>query len=81
MAELAPLRVYLEKQSANGVKRVLLTFSEIENIIGRSMIPDARKHFTNWDNRWGGRQDSWLKAGWRTVMVDMGCEKVEFLHD
>lgn len=81
MAELTPLGNHLVKQYTNGVKRVIFTFAEIENIINREIIPNARKRFTNWDNRKGGRQDAWLDVGWRTVMVDLECEKVEFVHD
>ncbi|MGD0780274.1 MAG: hypothetical protein ABR954_05785 [Dehalococcoidales bacterium] len=83
MAELTPLSNYLLKQSSYGVKRVIFTFSEIENIIGKKMASNARKYFLSWDNRHGkyARQNAWLDVCWRTVMVDMECEKVEFVQN
>ena len=83
MAKYDPLRNYLVDQSSKGIKQVSLTFQQIENIIGDEMELSARKYFTSWDNRGGAgcvRQNSWLVAGWRTVMVDMENERVKLLH-
>ena len=69
---------YLKKQTG---KQITLTFQKIEEIIGVSMEPSARKYFRSWDNTGGSsavRQNSWLNVGWKTVMVDMENEKVKF---
>ena len=62
-------------------KQVTLTFEQIEKFIGQSMEPSARKYFRSWDNTGGTgavRQNSWLHAGWKTIMVDLENEKVKF---
>jgi hypothetical protein len=80
MAKYDPLRKYLERQPLAQTETTM-TFGRIEGIIGEPMEPSAYKHFLSWDNRHGDttvRQNSWLDAGWETVMVDLENKKVKF---
>jgi len=78
MSKYDPLRRYLETLTTT---EITLTFQRVEGIIGVSMEPSARTYFGSRDNTGGSgavRQNSWLDAGWKTVMVDMENEKVKF---
>jgi len=81
MSKYDPLRKYLETLTSTEIS---LTFQKIEEIIGVSMESSARTYFTSWDNRGSSstvRQNSWLDAGWKTVMVDMQNGKVKFQRE
>lgn len=83
MAKYDPLHNYLKELYSRGIEKKLLTFKEIEDIIGVEMEPSARIYFRSWDNTGGKgyvRQNSWLDADWQTIMVDMNQELVEFQH-
>lgn len=83
MAKYDPLQKYLENEYSNGIKERLLSFKDIEGIIGVEMEPSAYRYFRSWDNTGGQsyvRQNSWLDADWETVMVDMEGELVKFKH-
>jgi len=64
---------------------IVLTFAEIERIIGDELPNCARRYVNSglislrfWDNQWGAAEaDARLNAGWETVMVDMESEKVK----
>ncbi len=74
MSKYTPFREWLKRQPVN---EALLTFAQLEEIIGDKLPPSARKWFNSWDNTPGSpMEDSWLDAGWRTVMVDMENETV-----
>ena len=76
MSKYTPFGVWLRKQPQNSV---VLTFAEIEKIISGDLPPTAHKNFTFWANiRGSSLQESWLDAGWKTVMVDLENEKVKF---
>ena len=79
MSKYTPLETYLRRQTLP-TTQVILTFTEIEEIIAPHSLPDsARRWFLFWDNRQGtSRADAWLKASFQTVMVDMENEKVKF---
>jgi hypothetical protein len=78
MAKYDPLNEYLSKQPM-ATAQVVLTFQQIENIIGQNMEPAARKWLRAWDNTPDApRQDSWLNAGWKVIMADLDTEKVGF---
>ncbi len=66
------------KQQPSSTKEVVLTFANIEKIIGGTLPSSAWKNFTSWANFHSPLQDSWLNAGWRTVMVDFENERVKF---
>ena len=83
MAKYDPLKNYLRDLYSRGIEQKLLTFREIEDIIGVEMEPSARIYFRSWDNTGGKsyvRQNSWLDVDWETVMVDMNNEMVKFQH-
>lgn len=78
MAKYDSLSEYLRKQPIS-TTQIVLTFQQIENIIGQSMEPAARKWLRAWDNTPGApRQDSWLNVGWKVMMADLNNEKVGF---
>ena len=67
MGKYHPLTEYLEKQP---VGFCLLTFSEVEGIIGASLPPTARdgESYTQWwaNDKTHTQALSWLRAGWET---------------
>ena len=78
MGKYTPLEKYLRRQTLP-TTQVVLTFAEIEKIIGDNLPPAARKWFRFWENGPGTVQsDAWHSGGWKTIMVDMENEKVKF---
>jgi len=77
MSKYEPLAQWFKKQPLS-TKEVVLTFADIEQIIGDTLPSGARKNFTSWANFHSPLQDSWFNAGWRTVMVDFENERVKF---
>ncbi len=57
-------------------KRVVMTFAEVERLIGAPLPVSARKH-QRW---WRGNSATWLKVGWRGV-PDFPKQKVTFIRD
>ncbi len=63
----------------NNPQRLLMTFKEIENIIGESLPESALKYMAWWQNETGSRHAQvWLEAGWEVEHVDMQAEEVTF---
>ena len=61
---------------------ISLTFNDVENILGFKLPPSIRRHRANWSNTTTlSFPCSWLKAGYKTVEVDMINEKVTFQND
>lgn len=61
---------------------ISLTFNEVENILGFKLPPSVRKHRANWSNTTTlSFPCSWLKAGYKTVEVDMDNEEVTYQKD
>ncbi len=76
MGKYIPFREWLKRHPQDNI---VVTFSEIEKIIGDHLPPSARKYFRWWDNTQGTMAIyAILGAGFRTVMVDMENEKVRF---
>ncbi len=75
MGKYTPLEEFLKRQSGDSV---VLTFDEIEKIIGKPLPDSARRHFQNWDYRPPGisLSNAWHNAGFQVVMVDMENETV-----
>jgi hypothetical protein len=74
----AALREYLERSS---LRLVMLTFAEVEQILGRPLPSSARHHRAWWANHEShplARQ--WLAAGWRLDMLDFATERVRFVR-
>jgi DNA-binding XRE family transcriptional regulator len=64
-----PLYMYLERVEE---EQVVLTFEEIERVIGASLPPSARSNRAFWSNRTGGSQASaWMEAGFHVVSLDL----------
>lgn len=61
--------------------RVVLSFTEIERILGRTLPASARKHRAWWSNERSGSHSharSWMDAGWHVAVVDFNAGRVEF---
>lgn len=61
--------------------RVVLSFAEIERILGRSLPASARKHRAWWSNERSGSHSharAWMDAGWHVAGVDFNAGRVEF---
>jgi hypothetical protein len=73
----APLRTYLEQV---GESRVLLTFAELEQILGRRLPASAHNHRAWWGNHVGTHSHarSWLEAGWEVAEANLTAERVLF---
>lgn len=76
----APLAHFLKQKSTSDDKFVVLTFTDIETIIGAVLPPYARRHRSWWANDNISRVQSkqWLNAGWRVKYVNMAIEQVVF---
>ena len=82
MGKYTPLTEWLKRQPGDSV---VLTFADIERIIGGKLPDCARKYVKTalvslrfWDNLAGASEsNARLKAGFQTVMVDMENEKVK----
>lgn len=58
---------------------VVLTFRELEAILGRSLPPSARKHQAWWANTTShSHAEAWLRLDWKTSKVDLPSERVTF---
>jgi CBS domain-containing protein len=75
----APLAIWLENQPAN-IDHVVMTFNQIEDIIGGPLPPSAYSMRSWWANDAVGHVQSqqWLEAGWRVTYKNMGEQKVTF---
>lgn len=55
------------------------TFSEVEQVLGRSLPPSARRHRPWWGNNASSVQArAWLHAGYRVQQLDMDAETLVF---
>lgn len=80
MSEYEPLRVYLLRLDPDEWRA---SFDEIEEILGFGLPASARKYPAWWANEIDGQHShawAWLDAGWRTIDLDLGGERVTFLH-
>ena len=63
----------------SGKNEIVLTFSQIEEILEEKLPPSARQHRANWSNTQTiALPKSWYNVGYRTVDVDMQKEIVKF---
>ena len=72
-----------ERLSSLHVATVRMSFTDIEEIIGRDLPPSSRKYPAWWGNNdQGGRRhsSSWLNAGWRTEDLALEMEEVSFVR-
>jgi len=58
---------------------IMLTFRQLEGILGRSLPPSARKHQAWWANTTShSHAEAWLRLDWKTSKVDLTGERVTF---
>lgn len=64
-------------------RRIVCSFEDIENVLGRQLPPSAKSHSEWWANESGKARHaqcrSWLAAGYRTAYVDLAHQTVEFI--
>lgn len=80
MAKYNPLRTYFENASSSQ-KDILLSFSQIENILGEKLPESANIHSAWWSNERDGRHvqaHSWMDAGWLVSEIDQARKWVKF---
>jgi CBS domain-containing protein len=75
----APFEIWLKDQTKYD-RNLSLKFSTIEEILGFSLPPSARKHRAWWSNDYKSHphSKSWLSAGWLVDGVDLSTEQVVF---
>jgi hypothetical protein len=76
-----PLKRYLEGRF--GVGQALMTFHEIERVLGFALPRSARQYPAWWSNTRVGHSyaAAWLDAGWKTSMLDLAGERITFVKD
>ncbi|MES1200913.1 MAG: hypothetical protein ABUS57_05640 [Pseudomonadota bacterium] len=73
-----PLRAHLERRRG---RAEMLTFEDIESIIGRTLPQSAEKHRAFWANDNEGHHSharAWMNAGYRVAYVDREQKVVRF---
>jgi CBS domain-containing protein len=75
----APLAIWLQQQTLRPEK-LLLTFKQIEEILGEELPSSARQHRSWWANDSAGHVQSqqWLEVGWRVSSISITDERVTF---
>jgi hypothetical protein len=75
----APLAIWLQQQPLKPEK-ILLTFKQIEEILGEELPTSARQHRSWWANDSVGHVQSqqWLEIGWRVSSISITDERVTF---
>lgn len=72
----APLYEHLLRAQGD---RLLMTFGEVERVLGKDLPASSRKYRENWANSEGNYfGQSWLRAGWKVAGVDLRMERVRF---
>ena len=77
MSKYAPLTGYL---SSSGMDYILMTFAEVEEVIGDNLPRSAFQYRPWWSNNPSNHVNaySWLRAGYKTADVDMAERKLAF---
>jgi hypothetical protein len=78
MSKYEPLRAYLNRGTA---ARIVMTFDEIEHVIGSRLPESALLHEAWWANEKNGshvQARAWLEAGYRTAEIDKSGRKLTF---
>jgi hypothetical protein len=75
----APLAIWMQGQSLE-LGTVILSFSEIEGILGINLPSSARQHRSWWANDSVGHVQSqqWLDSGWRVSYLNLTEQRVTF---
>lgn len=76
MSKYDPLASYLQRQSG---ERIPLTFSEIEQVLGRP-LPASKRYPAWWSNSPTNNPMTrvWLEAGFVTEQVDISAQRLTF---
>ena len=75
MSKYAPLGEYLREAKQTTIS---VSFDEIERILGTQLPTTALRHQSWWSNNPNVVTHVWLKAGYKTVNVDVHGRKLEF---
>jgi hypothetical protein len=78
MSKYEPLYDHLKRQH---LRRVRMSFAQIEKLIGAVLPPGARVHRAWWANEIDGAQShaqAWMDAGYRVDAVDQEAAFVMF---
>lgn len=78
MRKYEPLRAHLERRRG---RPEMLSFEDIEQIIGAGLPPSATVHRAFWANDNEGRHThsrAWMRAGYRVAYVDREAKVVRF---
>jgi len=73
-----PLQAHLERRRG---RPEMLTFEDIEQIIGKTLPQSAMKHRSFWannDNEVHGHARAWTRAGYRVAYLDREQKVVRF---
>ncbi|MEJ0086408.1 MAG: hypothetical protein WDO72_12030 [Pseudomonadota bacterium] len=66
----------------HSTREIVLTFIEVEEILGRELPATARNHRQWWENQESSPQaGQWQRAGFKTSPVEMDDETVRFYRD
>ncbi len=77
MGKYAPLRGFLGRQSRR--EPLVLTFFEIEDIVGASLPPSAYRHRSWWANTQHHVQaGAWMSARWQVTVVSLTEQRARF---
>ena len=75
-----PLKKYLEQTSGN---EKLLTYDDIEQILGDDLSPGAYEHENWWDDTStviSNQAEAWLAAGWQVAEANLTNRWVKFVR-
>lgn len=80
MNKYDPLQTYLDRHESD---QCILSFAEIERILGAELPRSAREHRQWWENQVDTRNrpqaNAWQSAGWDVRSVQLG-QRVEFVR-
>lgn len=78
MRKYAPLKQHLERRQG---RPALMTFEDIEEILGAGLPPSAVRHRSFWANDnegWHSHARAWAEAGYRVAWIDRKDRVVRF---
>ncbi len=80
MAKYGPLGKFLG-DSARTEGTAILSFAQIEDLIGKALPVSARRHRSWWGNdSYHVQSAAWQVAGWRVFKVDVARQVVTFIR-
>ena len=80
MPKYAPLAKFLG-DSARSEGTAILSFAQIEDLMGKALPVSARKHRSWWGNdSYHVQSAAWRAAGWRVFKVEIARQVVTFIR-